>query len=516
MSQDLFIAQDLETLERRGISVEEATRQVNDIKQGFPYLDILNTASLSNGIMRIDKEEEARYMEVWEDYLRRDTASVYKMVPASGAASRMFKMLYNFLKADYSEPRTEAEQLFFDRLPDFAFYDRLNEVCLRNNWKTIPKLIALKEYKIVVENLLLEQGLNYGSLPKGLLLFHTYSKGACVAADEHLVEGALYARDSRGRVHIHFTVSPEHRAAFEAHIEHSRKYYTSKYSVIYDISYSEQKPSTDTLALTPEGELFRDEAGALVFRPGGHGSLISNLNDLDADIVFIKNIDNVVPDYFKGTTILTKKLLAGILVAVRDQIHSYLKQIERGKVYHAQMLEMVSFLKDNLCIIAPEEVLADDKELQNWLINKLNRPIRVCGMVRNEGEPGGGPFVVREPDGSTSLQILESSQINMLDDYQCSLQESGEYFNPVDLVCAIKDYRGEAFDLEKFVNPKTAFIAHKSQGARELLALERPGLWNGSMHHWNTIFVEVPIETFNPVKEVNDLLRPQHQNPIHN
>lgn len=516
MSQDLFTEEDLELLEKKGISVEEVTRQVHDIRQGFPYLDIFNTASLSNGIMRVDKEEEARYMEIWEEYLNRDNASVYKMVPASGAASRMFKMLYNFLEADYSTPTTEGEHLFFDRLPDFAFYDRLNEVCLRNNWKTIPKLIAQGEHKIVVQNLLLEHGMNYGALPKGLLLFHTYNKGTSVAADEHLVEGALYARDSQGRVHIHFTVSPEHRAAFEAHIELSQKYYSTKYSVIYHITYSEQKASTDTIALTPEGELFRDDNNILVFRPGGHGALLSNLNDLDADIVFIKNIDNVVPDYLKSTTILTKKLLAGILIAVRDQIYDYLIQIERGKTSHTQLLEMATFLKDNLCIITPEEVLSDDKELQNWLINKLNRPIRVCGMVRNEGEPGGGPFVIKEIDGSTSLQILESTQINLLDDYQRSLQENGEYFNPVDLVCAIKDYRGQAFDLSKFVNPKTAFVAHKSQGARELLALERPGLWNGSMHHWNTIFVEVPIETFNPVKEINDLLRPQHQNPINN
>lgn len=516
MDQDLFSPADLETLQSRGISLEEAERQVNDIRNGFPYLDLIAAASLKQGIMRTDKEEEARYMELWQDYLDSPEASVCKMVPASGAASRMFKMLYSFLEADYNEPTTSAEKIFFDRLSDFAFYDRLNEACLRNSWKTIPKLISLGEYKVVVENLLKDQGLGYGSLPKGLLLFHLYPKGACTSADEHLVEGALYARNSDGQVRIHFTVSAEHRAAFEAHVEQSRKYFQDKYGVLYDISYSEQKPSTDTLALTPEGDLFRDEAGGLVFRPGGHGALISNLSDLDTDVVFIKNIDNVVPDYFKGATIMYKKLLGGILIAARDQIYQYLKQLDRGRVPHTQLLEMAAFIRDNLYIQTPEEILEDDKLLQSWLMTKLNRPIRVCGMVRNEGEPGGGPFVVREAEGSTSLQILESSQINMQDETQRALFEGGEYFNPVDLVCCIRDFRGERFDLGKFINPKTAFIASKTSGARALRALERPGLWNGSMHHWNTIFVEVPIETFNPVKEVNDLLRPQHQNPIHN
>lgn len=507
----LFSAADLEQLADRGISVEEATRQVQAIRSGFPYLHILASASLERGIVRTDRDEEAAYMQLWEEYLTSTQANVCKMVPASGAASRMFKVLYNFLSSESSVPDTPAVQRFFEQLSSFAFYDRLGEVCLRNSWKSIPKLLAQGEYKTIVENLLLEKGLNYGALPKGLLQFHAYPKGSCTPAEEHLVEGALYARDALGRVRIHFTVSPEHRAAFEAHLQRAKYYYEDKYGVTYDITYSEQKPSTDTLALDGAGNLFRRDDGSLLFRPGGHGALISNLGDLDADIVFIKNIDNVVPDHLKGATVMYKKFLGGVLIRLRQRIYDYLHQMERGKASHTLLQEIAAFLTDTLCIAVPEEYMQDDKALQDWLYTKLNRPMRVCGMVRNQGEPGGGPFLVREADGSSSLQILESTQINMADERQRSMLESGGYFNPVDLVCCLRDHHGNRYNLEAYINPKTAFIASKSQGGRELKALERPGLWNGAMHDWTTIFVEVPIETFNPVKEVNDLLRPQHQ-----
>lgn len=509
MEQELFTAQDLEELQRRGISLEEATQQVEDIRQGFPYLEILASASLEDGIISNEPSQEERYMSVWERYLERQDASVYKMVPASGAASRMFKMLFSFLDADYSEPRTEAERRFFDELHHFAFYELLNEACLRNHWKSIPKLLAQGDYKAIVETLLLPKGLGYGSKPKGLLLFHRYDKVERTALEEHFVEGALYARDSLGQVHLHFTISPEHQRDFESLVARVKDCYEEHYSVRYLVSFSQQEPATDTLALTPEGGLFRREDGSLLFRPGGHGSLIRNLNALDADIVFIKNIDNVVLDLYKGPTVMYKKYLGGVLVAIRDQVFGYLRQLDKGKVSHSQLEEMSAFMRDTFGIRLPE--VLDDESLAPWLREKLNRPIRVCGMVRNEGEPGGGPFVIRETDGSSSLQILESSQINMADEGQRQFFEAGQYFNPVDLVCSLRDWQGKPFDLERYVNPKTAFIAHKSQAGRELLALERPGLWNGAMHDWNTAFVEVPLETFNPVKEVNDLLRPEHQ-----
>lgn len=509
--QQVFTEQDLTLLEEYGISLDEAIRQVRDISMGFPYLEIVAPATLEYGIMRVDKQDEASYMDTWERYIGSPRASVCKMVPASGAASRMFKSLYAFLDGDDAEPNDPAVVRFFEELPRFAFYDRLGEVCLRNAWKSIPKLIATGDYKTIVRNLLLEEGLNYGSSPKGLLHFHSYKKGSSTAAEEHLVEGALYAALPNGRVDVHFTVSGEHRVAFERKITDAKKYYEDKYGVFYDISFSEQKASTDTLALTPEGELFRKEGGALVFRPGGHGALISNLSDLTKDIVFIKNIDNVVPDHLRGATVMYKKFLGGILVTLRERIYSYLRELDRGRSSSSFLEEIARFFEGTLCIRVPESIRSEEDELRHWLYTKLHRPIRVCGMVRNSGEPGGGPFVIREVDGSTSLQILESTQINMRDEQQRAHLEGGIYFNPVDLVCALTDHRGERYELEDFVNPRTAFIASKSYNGRELLALERPGLWNGAMHHWNTLFVEVPADTFNPVKEVNDLLRPEHQ-----
>ena len=425
----------------------------------------------------------------------------------------MFKMLFSFLEAPYSEPQTPAEKQFFEEINHFAFYERLNEVCLRNCWKTIPKLISLGEYKPIVENLLLPKGLNYGAKPKGLLLFHSYKDAPRTAAEEHLVEGALYAADRDGKVHLHFTVSPEHRKDFEALTNCLRTDYEDRYSVRYDISFSEQLPSTDTLALQPSGELFRTDEGKLLFRPGGHGALIHNLGALPADVVFIKNIDNVVPDPYKGSTVMYKKFLGGVLIALRRQIFAYLKQLEKGKPSHALIEEILSFLEKNLAITPPAEYHEDESRLAAWVQQKLNRPIRVCGMVRNVGEPGGGPFLIQEQDGATSLQILESSQIDLTKEDQRAFFEAGGYFNPVDLVCAIRDYEGQPFDLTRYVNPQTAFLSHKSLNGRELLALELPGLWNGAMHDWNTAFVEVPLSTFNPVKEVNDLLRQEHQTP---
>lgn len=509
--EELFTEQDKEQLLQRGISLTEAYQQVQDIRHGFPFLHIKSSASLERGIVRLSREEETYYMNVWDVYLRSPEAKVSKMIPASGAASRMFKNLFAFLDGEGLEPSSPEIQKFFNELPHFAFYDALGRVCLRAKWKSISSLLEQKEYKSIIDALLSDKGLGYGHLPKGMLLFHNYPQRARTAAEEHLVEGAMYARNAHGKVHLHFTVSQEHRQAFEQMLDTSQSYYEDKYGVYYDISYSEQKAHTDTLALTPEGDLFRKDDGSLLFRPGGHGALISNLSELDADIVFIKNIDNVVPDHLKAETIMSKKLLAGILIKVREQIYDYTRQLEKGKASNSLLSEISNFLRNSLCIDIPDVFEDKPEEWQAWLYSKLNRPIRVCGMVANQGEPGGGPFLIREADGSSSLQILESSQINMADEEQRRFFEQGSHFNPVDLVCSLRNHKGEKYDLTQYVNPRTAFLAHKSLEGRELIALERPGLWNGSMYHWTTIFVDVPIETFNPVKEVNDLLRREHQ-----
>ena len=502
-------AKDLELLAAKGISEKQIEEQLACFVKGFPFLEITASASVERGIMVIPQEKQATYMDAWDAYLAKNK-KIVKFVPASGAASRMFKNLYEFLSADYNEPQNAFEKKFFDDIRKFAFYDALNRACIENEAKDIPALIALGQYKAVVSNLLESKGLNYGQLPKGLLLFHSYPQTARTAMEEHLAEGAMYAKNNAGEVNIHFTVSPEHKALFEQLVAAKTGDYEEKFSVKYDISFSVQKPSTDTIAADMENKPFRDN-GKLLFRPGGHGALIENLNDLDADIVFIKNIDNVVPDRLKDETVAYKKLIAGVLVTLQKQAFEYLELLDGGKYNHEQLEEIIRFVQQKLCCRNNEIKDLEDAELVIYLRKKLNRPMRVCGMVKNVGEPGGGPFLAYNPDGTVSLQILESSQIDMNDAEKKAMFEKGTHFNPVDLVCAVKNYKGEKYNLPDYVDKNTGFISYKSKDGRELKALELPGLWNGAMSDWNTVFVEVPIETFNPVKTVNDLLRPEHQ-----
>ena len=445
----MFTPSDLAQLEAHGISVEKAEKQLHSFANGFPELDIVSAASVGNGVLNPTEEEIDAYVKAWQDYLD-EGHTVLKFVPASGAASRMFKDLFEYLE-------TGEKTKFIEKF-----------LCEKEHFAFAPQLAGLDE-QAAVSHLL--KDMNYGNLPKGLLLFHSYEDGARTPALEHLVEGAMYAA-SKGEVNIHFTVSHEHLPLFQAHLAENKATYEEKLGVKFHISYSEQKPSTDTLAANPDGTPFRTTDGKLLFRPGGHGALIENLNEQSADVIFIKNIDNVVPDRLKGDTIRYKQLLAGVLVAEQKKVFEKLQDPN----------------------LAPEEKA------------KLQRPLRVCGVVKNTGEPGGGPFLVREEDGTISCQILESSQIS-----DPALMQQATHFNPVDLVCATRDSDGKPYYLPDFVDEKTGFISHKSKDGKELLALELPGLWNGAMSRWNTIFVEVPITTFNPVKTVNDLLRPEHQ-----
>lgn len=445
----MFTPLDLAQLQARGISVEKAEKQLQSFAAGFPELDIVSAASVGNGILLPTEEEIDAYVTAWQDYLD-EGHTVLKFVPASGAASRMFKNLFEYLE---DGKMTDFIEKFLSEKDNFAFG---------------PELANL-DGKAAVSHLL--ENMNYGNLPKGLLLFHSYADGARTPALEHLVEGAMYA-SSKGEVNIHFTVSHEHLSLFQSHIAAHKASYEEKLGVKYNISYSEQKPSTDTLAANPDGTPFRTSDGKLLFRPGGHGALIENLNEQNADVIFIKNIDNVVPDRLKDDTVRYKQLLAGVLV------------VEQKKIFEK----------------------LQDPSISSQERARLARPLRVCGVVKNTGEPGGGPFLVREEDGSISCQILESSQIS-----DPSLMQQATHFNPVDLVCATRDIEGKPYHLPDFVDEKTGFISHKSKDGKELLALELPGLWNGAMSRWNTIFVEVPISTFNPVKTVNDLLRAEHQ-----
>ena len=488
----MLTPQDKDLLKKKGISEEQIATQLACFEKGFPYLKLFSAASVENGILSPDTDGQKKYLDAWETYTQTDKV-VVKFVPASGAASRMFKNMFEFLGADYDTPQTDFEKKFFDRIEHFAFYDDLNEACQKNTGKDIPVLLSEGNYKAVVAALLEAAGLNYGTLPKGLLKFHRYEDGNRTPVEEHLVEGALYAANKNGKVNIHFTVSPEHRILFKALVEEKASKYAKQYGVDYNVTFSEQKPCTDTIAADMDNQPFRDEKGNLVFRPGGHGALIENLNDLDADVIFVKNIDNVVPDKLKGDTVLYKKLLAGVLVALQQKAFAYLQLLDTGKYTHEQVLEILQFLQKELHCKNPEVKNLEDAELVIYLKKKLNRPMRVCGMVKNVGEPGGGPFLAYNPDGTISLQILESSQIDMNDPDKKAMFEQGTHFNPVDLVCAVRDYKGHKFDLVNYVDKATGFISRKSKNGKELKALELPGLWNGAMSDWNTVFVEVPL-----------------------
>ena len=502
--------QDLNQIQARGISEQQIEHQLEQIKNGFPFLRLEGAAAIGKGIVAPTDEQVAQYEQAWNDY-KQEGHKIVKFVPASGAASRMFKNMFAFLNAPYDVPTTDFEKQFFDNIKKFAFRKALCDKCHQNEGKGIMCLIKNGNYKAVVANLLEEKGLNYGQLPKGLLLFHEYSADEVrTPMEEHLVEAALYA-SSNGEANVHFTVSHDHLALFKAKVAEKADCYAEKFGVKYNISFSEQKPNTDTIAANPDNTPFRNEDGSLLFRPGGHGALIENLNEIDADVVFIKNIDNVVPDRLKGDTVTWKQVIAGVLVSLQKKAFEYLRVLDSGTYNHEKLEEIIRFLQRDLCCRKPDIKELEDAELVIYLRKKLNRPMRVCGVVKNVGEPGGGPFLTYNSDGTVSLQILESSQIDKNNAEYVKMFTQGTHFNPVDLVCATKDYKGNAFNLPDYVDPSTGFISSKSKNGKELKALELPGLWNGAMSDWNTIFVEVPLSTFNPVKTVNDLLRDQHQ-----
>ena len=501
--------QDLQQIASKGITEEKIAQQLNEFKTGFPFLKLEAAAAIDKGIVAPDEEERKAYIEAWNAY-KAEGRQIVKFVPASGAASRMFKDMFAFVSADYEVPTSDFEKKYFDNIRKFAFYEALDAQCVKNEGKDIEQLIKEGNYKAVAANMLEAKGLNYGQLPKGLLLFHRYEDGPRTPMEEHLVEGALYAA-SNGEANVHFTVSHEHIKLFEAKVEEKLEKFAQRYGIKYNISFSEQKPSTDTIAANPDNTPFRTEDGQLLFRPGGHGALIENLNEIEADVIFIKNIDNVVPDRLKCDTVDYKQVIAGVLVTLQKKAFEYLKVLDSGDYDHDKLEEIIRFVQRDLCCRKHDIKELEDADLVIYLRKKLNRPMRVCGVVKNVGEPGGGPFLTYNQDGTVSLQILESSQIDKSNaEYQKMFTE-GTHFNPVDLVCAVKDYQGKAFNLPEYVDKTTGFISSKSKNGKELKALELPGLWNGAMSDWNTVFVEVPLSTFNPVKTVNDLLREQHQ-----
>jgi hypothetical protein len=376
----------------------------------------------------------------------------------------------------------------------------------------MEELIQAGDFKIIIDSLLTSNGLDYANQPKGLLLFHNYPDGPRTAAEEHLVEAAVYATDRDKRAHIHFTISPEHQQRFKTLFGKVSEKYENQFGIKFDISFSIQKPATDTIAVDELNQPFRNNNGDLLFRPGGHGALIDNLNDLDGDIIFIKNIDNIVPDRLKAQTFRYKKVIGGYLAFLKSKLDNYLHRLEKSHLSAGEINEIKEFSTSTLKLSIPDSFSQlEMAEQQKFLFKLLNRPLRICGMVKNEGEPGGGPFWVENDNGELSLQIVESSQIDFSNPEQAEIVKKATHFNPVDLVCAVKNYRGERFNLKEFIDEDTGFIALKSTGGKTLKAQELPGLWNGAMAYWITLFVEVPIITFNPVKTINDLLRNEHR-----
>ncbi len=498
----MLTSSDILQIEERGSDLFLTNQQIRYFIDGFPFLRLSKAATTGDGILRLSEAEVSNYISGFEQATQQGALRLVKFVPASGAATRMFKSLFSFLEEGKTDKSVKE---FFAELPRFAFYQDL-AAALANDGQDIGTAAP----ETIAEYFLTDKGLGYGILPKGLLRFHNYPDKARTPIEEHMVEGVHYA-NSGGSVQLHFTVSPEHLDKFEKLVVEKLPKYESMYGVKFYISFSEQKASTDTIAVNPDNTPFRDHNGKLLFRPAGHGALLENLGSLDADIVFTKNVDNIVPDRLKETTIRYKKALGGLLISVRDRIFGYLSRLDE-EVTPGLLAELDSFFRDRLNVIPPAGFAhAGQDEKAAYFRKKLDRPLRVCGMVKNEGEPGGGPFWVNNADGTSSLQIVESAQVNLDDPAQKAVFQHATHFNPVDLVCSIRDRNGRPYKLESFRDPNTGFISFKSKDGKELKAQELPGLWNGSMADWNTIFAEVPLITFNPVKTVNDLLRDQHQ-----
>jgi len=515
----MFSQQDIQQFKSLGISLETIEKQINYFRTGFPFIKLDGAARIKDGILQFDDHEKDFFISYFNSNTNK--ISIKKFVPASGAASRMFKNLFEFrennrdISCDYdkylNDKTFDPVFAFIKNIEKFAFYkDLCNSISSGGN--TISDLLRNNEFGLIIDYLLSDKGLDYSNLPKALLKFHDYQDGSRVAFEEHLVEAAIYASNGTGPARIHFTLSPEHIEKFRNKQKQVIRKYQDLFQIDFQINHSIQEKSTDTIAVDENNIPFRNPAGDLLFRPGGHGALLKNLNDINADIIFIKNIDNIVPDRLKGPTVEYKKLIGGYLLFIRNYIFEFLEKSEKNQLSDEDIVLMTDFLKDKLFFKIPENFSSDSfNDRKTFLNNAVNRPIRVCGMVKNEGEPGGGPFWVVDKTGTRSLQIVESSQVDPENENQRKLLHVSTHFNPVDLVCSIKDYRGQTFNLENFVDPDTGFIAFKSSGGKVIKAQELPGLWNGAMAKWITIFVDVPIITFNPVKTVNDLLRKEHQ-----
>ena len=512
----MFTEKDIEQIKNHGLTVEKVNEQIKFIKSGLVFSNLLEAATIGNGVLRKDKQQEKEFIDFYDG--KRDQLSVVKFVPASGAASRMFKFLFQFLNEynpsqetieSYSE-KNKAISLFLNGLEKFPFYEIVREKAV----KATPNFDSLslgEQCVLFVKTMLEPDQLNYGFYPKGLLPFHKYVTQTSTAFKEHLYEAIMYA-SSNNKANLHFTISEAHQDLFKNELELIKNDIEKETKTAFDISFSYQSKSTDTIAITAKDELYRTPKGDLLFRPSGHGALVENLNTLNYDLVFIKNIDNIVVLEQNMELSNYRKMLAGILLKIQSQTFKYLNRLDDDEISEDEVNNIELFAVNHINVDINEAYKSySHKQKISYLHEKLNRPIRICGMVKNEGEPGGGPFWVKDSNGVVSLQIVEFAQIDIDNQSQKNIVDEATHFNPTDLVCAVRDYKGNKFDLTKYVDPKAAFMTIKSQNGVDIKALELPGLWNGTMAHWNSIFVEIPVSTFNPVKTVNDLLRPEHQ-----
>ncbi|MEP1488188.1 MAG: DUF4301 family protein [Algibacter sp.] len=513
-----FSEKDIVQIENKGITIEQVNAQIARIKNGMSYSNLVSTATIGDGIESYNEREVQNFIKFY--HAKQERLNIIKFVPASGAASRMFKFLFQFLKNfdaskegihDYIERTNDVlTKTFISNLERFPFHEQV----LSKLKETHPNFDSLSEsdkYVQFVKTMLDEKSLNYSFFPKGLLPFHKYEEGALTAFQEHLFESTLYT-SSNNKANLHFTVSENHHDYFNSELAKFKKALEEKTNTTFNIAFSYQKEATEVLALTTENTIYRNEDDSILFRPAGHGALLENLNDLNNDIIFIKNIDNIIVAEKNREVSDYKKLLAGVLLEAQEQAFEFLKQLGTNSVSDDSIKTITDFASNKMNLVLDNAFTAYSlEEKRVYLHDKLNRPIRVCGMVKNEGEPGGGPFWVKDENGNISLQIVESAQIDLQNESQLDILKNATHFNPVDLVCGVKNYKDEKFNLLDFVDPEAAFITMKTQSGTDIKALELPGLWNGSMAYWNSIFVEVPLETFNPVKTVNDLLKPAHQ-----
>lgn len=517
----MFSTKDRKYFKSHDISLELIKKQMINFKNGFPKIKLIRPAIIGDGILKTNNDILNKYVNEYN--LKKDRISVFKMVPASGAASRMFKQLYEF-KEKYTGSENDFLDLnsnqelggmfyFFHNLHILPFYNELKGNLIQRGYY-IEDLIEKCQYEFIIDEILNIDGLNYGNMPKGLIKFHSHMDCAVTPIEEHLVEAAHYCRNVKGNANVHFTVSLEHLKIFKKFLKENRKKYEKKYDTHFKISLSTQKKSTDSIAIDAQNRVVRDKKDLPIIRQSGHGALIENLNDIKADIVFIKNIDNVLPDRLKPETYRYKKALAGLLLEIQDSIFCHLNTLEKSKnISEEKVHEILDFCSNKLHIKHPKNhYYSESEDISQYLFKILNRPIRVCGMVINQGEPGGGPFWTINKEGNTSLQIVEKSQIDTNDNSQKNILENATHFNPVDLVCAIRNYKGKKFNLLDFVDKSTGFITEKNYNGIAIKGQELPGLWNGAMSDWITIFIEVPVETFSPVKTIQDLFKIEHRN----